>query len=125
MKFLNEKKDQSNRIILPNQDGVASLDIRRVKKELAGESGAPEMCGHLPSAVVPKIVEQLKKMISDVEKGEVSTICVLAIMPQADGLEAGSAFFTGPIDEMDRLDELFHAGLIERLEEAPPDDEAG
>jgi hypothetical protein len=114
-----------NRIILPNQGGVSDLDIRRVKKELEGESEAPKMCGCLPAAVVPKIVEQLKQMISDVEKGEVSTICVLAIMPQAGGLEAGSAFFTGPIDEMDKLDELFHAGLLERLEGVPPDDEAG
>lgn len=122
---MNEKKETSNRIILPNQDGVASLDIRRVKKELSGGSGAPEMCGHIPAAVVPRIVEQLKEIISDVEKGEVSTICILTIMPQADDMEAGTAFFTGPGDEMDKLHELFHVGWIERLEGAPPDDEAG
>ncbi len=114
-----------NRIILPNQGGVSDLDIRRVKKELEGKPGSREMCGHIPAAVVPKIVEQLKQIISDVEKGEVSTICILAIMPQSDGREAGSAFFTGPNDEMDKLHELFHVGLIERLDGVPPDDEAG
>lgn len=125
MKFLNEKKETSNRIILPNQDGVTSLDIRRVKKELAGESGASEMCGYIPAAVIPRIVEHLKEIISDVEKGEVSTICILTIMPQADGMDAGTAFFTGPGDEMDGLHELFHVGWLERLGEGPPDDEAG
>jgi hypothetical protein len=122
---MNDKKDRSNRIILPNEDGVASLDIRRVKKELAGKSKPCEMCGCMPAAAVSKVVEQLKGMITDLQEGSVSTICVLAIMPQAGGIDAGSAFFTGPIDEMDKLDELFHAGLLERLEGVPPDDEAG
>lgn len=114
-----------NRIILPNQGGVSDLDIRRVKKELEGKSGSREMCGHMPAAVVPRIVEQLKQIISAVEKGEVSTICVLTIMPQADGMEAGGAFFTGPNDDMDKLHELFHVGWNERLDGVPPDDEAG
>jgi len=125
MKFLNEKKDQSNLIILPDLDGVASLDIRRVTKELAGKSAPREMCGYMPAAVVPRIVDQLKEIISDVEKGEVSTICVLTIMPQTDGMEAGKAFITGPNDEMDKLHELFHVGWNERLDEVPPDGEAG
>ena len=125
MKFLNEKKERSNRIILPDQDGVASLDIRRVKSELEGKSESREMCGHMPADLVLTVVKQLKEVISDVEKGEVSTICVLTIMPQIVGMEAGKALISGPNDDMNKLHELFHVAWDERLGEVPPDDEAG
>lgn len=122
---MNDKTEQANRIILPNQDGVASLDIRRVKKELAGESGAPEMCGYMPDDVIPEIVKQLQEIISDVQKGEVSTISVLTIMPKTNGMDTGKALMSGPNNEMDKLHELFHITWNERLEGVPPDDEAG
>jgi hypothetical protein len=122
---MNDKKDRSNRIILPNQDGVASLDIRRVKKELAGKSKPSEMSGYMPDDVIPEIVKQLKEIISDVQKGEVSTISVLTIMPQVYGMDTGKALMSGPNNEMDKLHELFHITWNERLEGVPPDDEAG
>ena len=122
---MNDKKGQDNRIILPNRDGVANLDIRRMKGELKVEPASREMCGHMPVDLVSKVVAELKQTIEQVEKGEVSSICVLAIMPRSLLLEAGKAFISAADGDMDKIHELFHVGYLERLGQEPPDDEAG
>ncbi len=122
---MNDKKNQDRRIILPDQDGVANLDIRRMKGELEVKPESREMCGYMPADLVPKVVAELKQAIEEVEKGEISSICVLAIMPHGSFIEAGKAFFSATDTDMDKIHELFHVGWLERLGEEPPDDEAG
>ena len=123
---MNDKTKQASRIILPSQDGVANLDIRRVKSELEGKSKPGEMCGHMPADMVDHVVAELKDMIAAVEKGEVSSVCTLGIMPQTSFIEAGKAFIGANDGDLEKIDSLFHAALAERLEERePPDDEAG
>lgn len=121
---MNEKKETSSRIILPNQDGVSNLDIRRVKSELEGKSESREMIGHMPADLVPKVVEELKWMIDAVEKGEISSVCILGIIPQTSFIEAGKAFISAADADMDKIHELFHVAWLERLGEDPTDDEA-
>jgi len=123
MKFLNEKKDQSSRIILPDRDGIASLDIRRMKSELEGESESREMCGYMPVDLVKVCVTELKKAITAIENGEVSSLCFISIMPKSLGIDEGAAFFSVAENELPKLDELFHASLAQQPKGDP--DEAG
>lgn len=123
---MNDKKEQDNRIILPDRNGVANLDIRRVKSELEGESEPREMRGHMPVELIKHIIGELKDMIAAVERGEVSSVCLLGILPQNSFIEAGKAFIGANDGDLEKLDELFHAALVERLEDGDPsDDEAG
>jgi hypothetical protein len=123
MKSMNDKTKTSGAIILPDRDGVASLDIKRVQTEL--EDKPREMCGHMPADLIPVVLKELKKMVKQVEEGQVSSICLLGVLPQDAIIDAGSAFISAADGELEKLHELFHLALLQRLGEEPPDDEAG
>ena len=120
---MNEKKETRSRIILPDQDGVANLDIRRMQSELDDGSEPREMCGYMPTDLAKLCVTELKKTIAAIENGEVSSICFISIMPKQPGMDEGTAFFSVSEDELAKLDELFHAALAQQPKEDP--DEAG
>ena len=120
---MKEKKEPASRIILPDQDGVANLDIKRVQTELADKPR--EMCGCMPADLIPVVLRELKKMSTLVEEGKVSSICVIGILPQDPITDAGSAFLSIADGELDKIHELFHIALLERMGKEPPDDEAG
>ncbi len=115
-------KDQ--KIILPNQDGVSNLEIRRMQSELEDKSGPVEMLGCMPVDLIKKVVGELNELIETVERGEVSTLCFLSIMPQSSVLDAGKCFMSVADDELAKLDELFHMSLAKKANAEPPD-EAG
>lgn len=112
------------KIILPNRDGVANLEIRRMQGELDDKPEPVEMLGCMPVHLIKKVVGELNEMIETVERGEVSSICLLAIMPQNSILDAGKCFMSVAEDELGKLDELFHMSLAQRADMEPPD-EAG
>ncbi len=115
---MNERK-----IILPDRDGVASLDIKRMQSKL--KPAPVEMVGYMPVHLIKTVVAELSAAIEAVERGEVSTICLLAIMPQkSDDFDAGKCFMSVADDELNKLDELFHMSLASRPGMEPPD-EAG
>ena len=114
----------NKKIILPSEDGVANLEIRRVQTEL--KSGAEiEMDGHMPAAMVRPAISALKAVITAIERGEVASLCVVAIIPKSSIVQAGTAFIGAIGKDLDKLDELFHISLAEQYERLPPDDEAG
>jgi hypothetical protein len=120
------KTNGAGSIILPNQDGVADLDIRRVQKEMTKDTKPLEMHGHMPAKLIPKVVRELKRIIGEVERGEVSSVCLISITPKSEFEDAGSCFIGGVHDQMDKIHELFHISLMERMErEGTPPDEAG
>ena len=114
---MNERK-----IILPDRDGVASLDIKRMRASL--EPAPAEVLGYMPVHLIKTVVAELSAAIEAVERGEVSTICLLAIMPQNSGVDEGKCFMSGAEDGLDQLDELFHRSLANKAHAEPPD-EAG
>lgn len=120
---MNEKKDRSNRIILPERDGVASLEIRRMRTEMEEKFVEQDMCGYMPVDLVKVCVTELKKAITAIENGEVSSLCFISIMPKSAGIDEGAAFFSVSENELAKLDELFHASLAQQPKEDP--DEAG
>jgi len=118
-------KDKAGAIILPDQDGVADLEIRRVIKELEEVHGDPnDMHGYMPAGMVEPAVKELKNMIAAVERGDVQSLCLIAIIPCSPTVDSGSCFFGALSDDLAKIDQLFHLGLAERMEE-PDDDEAG
>jgi len=117
-------KDKAGGIILPDRDGVADLDIRRVQKEITTDDEPIEMHGHMPVKMIEPIVDELQKILDAVNRGEVSSVCVIAIMPKSEFEDAGNCFIGGPPDQIDKIHELFHLSLLERMERMPPD-EAG
>ena len=114
----------NQKIILPNKDGVANLEIRRVQSELATDSKI-EMDGHMPTALVRPAIDALKAVITAIERGEVSSLCVVAVMPKSLIAAAGTCFISATGDDLDKLDELFHVSMMQQFERFPPDDEAG
>jgi hypothetical protein len=117
---MNERK-----IILPDQDGVSNLEIRRMQSELEEKPAEREMLGYMPVELIKTVVGELTEVIESVERGEVSTICLLAIMPQNPSLDAGKCFMSVADDELGKLDELFHMSLANRPGMQEPPDEAG
>lgn len=122
---MNDKTKTSGAIILPDQDGVADLEIRRIKRELDVEPESREMCGYMPADLVPVVLKELEKIKKQVEEGNVSSICLIAVLPQNSIVDAGAAFISAADGELDKIHELFHLALLQRLGEEPPDDEAG
>ena len=116
---MNEKKDQSNLIILPNRDGVANLDIRRMRTEMEEKFVEREMCGYMPVDLIKVCVTELRKAIAAIENGEVSSLCFISIMPKSVGIDEGTAFFSVAENELPKLDELFHASLAQQPKEDP------
>lgn len=112
------------KIILPDRDGVSNLEIRRMRSELEDKPGPEEMLGCMPVSLIKKVVGELNEAIESVERGEVSTLCLLSIMPQSSVLDAGKCFMSVAEDELGKLDELFHMSLAEKANREPPD-EAG
>jgi len=121
------KTNGAGSIILPDQDGVADLDIRRVQKEMTEDIEQPiEMHGHMPAKLIPKVVRELKRIIGAVERGEVSSVCLISITPKSEFQDAGSCFIGGENGQMEKIHELFHISLMERMDiEGTPPDEAG
>ena len=66
MRSVNDRK-----IILPDQDGVSNLEIRRMQNELEDDSGPVEMLGCLPVNLIKKVVGELNETIESVERGAV------------------------------------------------------
>ncbi len=112
------------KIILPNQDGVSNLDIKRIQSKLENKPAQVQILGCMSVELIKRVVIELKAAIEAVESGEVSTVCLLAIMPQNSGPDAGKCFMSVSEDELDKLDELFHMSLASRPAFEPPD-EAG
>ena len=113
-------------IILPDRDGVADLDIRRVQKEMTKDTEPLEMHGHMPAKLIPKVVKELERIIDEVKRGEISSVCLISIIPKSEFEDAGSCFIGGVNDQMEKIHELFHLSLMERMEiEGTPPDEAG
>lgn len=114
----------NKKIILPNKDGVANLEIRRVQNEL-DSSSVIEMDGHMPAALVGPAVSALKAAITAIERGEVSSLCVVAVMPKSSVMAAGTCFISATGKDLEKIDELFHVSMLQQFERMPPDDEAG
>ncbi len=114
---MNERK-----IILPDRDGVASLDIKRMQGKL--KPAPVEMLGCMPVHLIKIVVAEMKKVIEEVERGEVSTVCLISIMPKSSGVDEGKCFMSVAEDELAKLDELFHMSLANKANAEPPD-EAG
>jgi hypothetical protein len=112
------------RIILPNQDGVSNLDIKRMQSKLKAKPAPVERLGYMPVHLIKTVVAELKNIIEEVERGEVSTVCVISIMPQNSIVDEGKCFMSVAEDELAKLDELFHMSLATRANAEPPD-EAG
>ncbi len=113
-------KSKNNSIILPEEDGVSNLEIKRIAQELAQEK-KPVMHGYMPEKIVEPTIRELKKVIKSIEDGQTSALCVISIEP--DGIACqGIAFITAPNNEMEHLHELFHMIFNEQKE---PDGEAG
>lgn len=121
---MNDKKVQSDLIILPDQDGVADLDIRRMQSELEETPELIEMLGYMPVKIIKQTIAELKETIGAVERGEVSSLCLITIMPKDSFMDEGNCFFSVSENELGKLDELFHRSLANRPEEKDPD-EAG
>jgi len=113
----------NKKIILPSKDGIANLDIRRVQSELESSSKIV-MDGYMPADLVVPAVEALKAVITAIERGEVSSLCVVAVMPMSSTMQAGSAFVSTCGNEVDKIDDLFHFAMQKYCERMPPD-EAG
>jgi len=109
---------------LPDQDGVADLDIRRVQKEMTVDDEPIEMHGHMPAKMVEPVISEMKNIIAAIERGEVSSVCVIALMPKSEFEDAGNCFIGGMSDQLDKIHEMFHLSLLERMDLEPPD-EAG
>lgn len=118
---MNEK---ISKLILPEQDGISNLEIRRVLAELETKAEI-EMNGYMPADLVSPCCDALKAAITAVERGEVSSICVVAIMPKSSHMQEGSCFITAADDELVKMDRLFHISMAQQQERIPPDDEAG
>lgn len=116
---MNDRK-----IILPSQDGVANLDIKRMQSKLKKKPAPVERLGYMPVHLIKTVVDELKNVIEEVERGEVSTVCVVSIMPQGSMVDEGKCFMSVAEDELAKLDELFHMSLASRANMEPPD-EAG
>ena len=116
---MNDRK-----IILPNQDGVSNLDIKRMQREAENKPAPVEVLGCMPVHLIKTVVAELKNVIEEVERGEVSTVCVISIMPQAPMVDEGKCFMSVAENELAKLDELFHMSLASRANMEPPD-EAG
>jgi hypothetical protein len=95
-----------------------------MQSELEEKPAEREVLGYMPVDLIKAAVGELTEIIESVERGEVSTICVLAIMPQNPSLDAGKCFMSVADDELGKLDELFHMSLASRPGMEPPD-EAG
>ncbi len=114
---------KDRKIILPDQNGVSNLDIRRMRSELEADAEV-EMNGCIPAALIEPCVSALKAVITAIERGEVSSICVVAVMPKSSVVQAGSCFISACGNDLEKIDELFHISLAEQYERNPPD-EAG
>ena len=126
MKSAKDKmKDKAGEIILPERNGVADLEIRRMQNELGEKPRSSEMRGHMPVELIGEVVKELKETIEAIERGEVTSVCLISIRPGSGILEAGHCFFGAKGDDLMKIDELFHMSLAERLGDVPPDDEAG
>lgn len=95
-----------------------------MQSELEDKPGPVEMLGCMPVDLIKKVVDELNEVIESVERGEVSSICLVSIMPQNPILDAGKCFMSVAEDELRKLDELFHMSLARRSDMEPPD-EAG
>ena len=114
----------NKKLILPSDGGVANLEIRRVQNEL-DSSSVIEMDGHRPAALVGPAVSALKAVITAIERGEVSSLCVVAVMPKSSVVAAGTCFIGATGKGLGKIDELFHVSMDEQYERLPLDDEAG
>jgi len=95
-----------------------------MQSELEDKPEPVEMLGCMPVDLIKKVVSELNEAIESVERGEVSSVCLLSIMPQDSIIDAGKCFMSVAEDELGKLDELFHMSLAQRADMEPPD-EAG
>ena len=114
----------NKKIILPSEGGVSNLEIRRVQSELESDSKI-EMAGYMPAAIVRPAINALEAAITAIERGEVSSLCVVALLPKSSIVQAGTAFIGATGKDLRKIDELFHISMAEQHERMPPDDEAG
>lgn len=115
-------------LILPNRDGVSSLEIQRMRRELEAGPKPLEMAGHMPAALVEPAISALRAVITAIERGEVSSLCVITILPQSSRVDDGRCFISAVGDELEQIDELFHVSLAEQYANTHPGttpDEAG
>lgn len=110
---MNDKK-----ILLPhNSDGIANLEIRRMQSELEKKPKPIEMIGHMPVPVANTAIRAMRKTIEDIERGKVSSCCLLVIKPNKNGLDTAECSMNVKQDEFGKIDELFHVALMQ----VPPD----
>jgi len=119
---LNEKP----KLILPhNEDGIANLEIRRMQAELEKKDKPVEMIGYMPVQVAETATRYMRKAIKEIERGEVSSCCILMIKPKKNGRDVAECSMNVKQEEVFKIDELFHMSLVEVLPPPPTEPEAG
>jgi len=104
MRSLKDKK-----IILLDDNGVASLDIQRLKKEMADQE--PVSHNLMPEQIVKITLSQLKQAVEDLENNKVSSIFMVKIGRHTNGLMRGEVTVSIAPNEAENVQYLVNATL--------------
>lgn len=102
---MNEKK-----IIVPSRGGIASLDIRRIQRDLKvpekSEFGVFKQGNGMPETMRKHAVEEMERCIELVKGGEVHSLMLAVIGDCKDAQAKGNVVVCVKDDEIDEMGEL-------------------
>jgi len=115
-----------SRIILPDKDGVASLEIKRMERELDKNKPEPKVDGYFPVQAKRDAMRQLQNALKGIEKGTVSAMCLVVIHPTGSHSSMVAASICCNDFEFGKLADVTLMALESRdPDPGDPDDEAG
>ena len=120
MSLVKEKKESG--LILPDQDGVANLEIRRIQHEL--DKDRPEYSNGMPAEACERIIYDLQSCIESLKRRGVSSIALAYMGPDIHHTAQAIATVITERSECEDLSEIIIAAINARTGQGP-DDEAG
>lgn len=112
----------NKKIILPSEDGVANLEIRRIQSEI--EEQAQEYDGAMPVEAQKRLIADLERCLEAMKRGGVSSIVLAYMGDDIHPIANGLASIVTESQETDMLMGTVLAALESRMG-GGFDDEAG
>lgn len=112
----------NKKIILPTEDGVANLEIRRIQSEIE-EQAHEEYEGAMPEEAQKRLISDLERCLEAMKRGGVSSIVLAYMGDNIHPLANGLASIVTESSETHMLMGTVMAALESRM--GGPDDEAG
>jgi len=114
-----------SKLILPTDaDGVANLEIKRMQSQLEDNPSPPEMNGHMEVEQSKTVVAFLKRVIREVEAGQVRSVVLIWSKPKNKKLPETEVLFGVDPEELSLVDGVFHKALDLAIRETSKKDDS-